>query len=66
MFAEYIIGNKQHLLYCLLPPTAITGIHPLAQFFLFGVFVVVFLDGPGTVAGHVKSILSENILTLIF
>ena len=33
-------------------PITITGIHPLAQFLLPGVLVVVFLDGPGIVARH--------------
>ena len=36
----------------LVAPTTVTGIHALAQFFLFGVFIVVLLDGPGTVARH--------------
>lgn len=52
MLSECIISYKQHLLYSLLPPTAVTGIHSLAQFFLFGILVVVFLDGSGAVAGH--------------
>ncbi len=38
--------------YYLYPPTAVTGVHALAQFLLLGVFVVVLLDGSGAVAGH--------------
>ena len=56
MLPECIISYKQHLLYSLLPPTAVTGIHPLAQFFLLGVFVVVFLNGSGAVAGHFRNV----------
>ena len=41
--------------YSLLPPTAVTGIHSLAQLLLLGVFVVVFLDGSGAVAGHFRN-----------
>lgn len=37
-------------------PTTVTGIHALAQFLLLGVFVVVLLDGPGTVAGHFSDV----------
>ena len=58
--AAYIYGFQSS--YC---PNFCNG-HSSAGVILPGVFVVVFLDGPGTVAGHVKSILSENILTLIF
>ena len=36
----------------LLSPAAVAGVHALPQFLLLRVLVVVFLDGPGTVSGH--------------
>lgn len=40
----------------MLSPTPVPGIHALAEFFLLGVLVVVFLDGPGAVAGHLGDV----------
>lgn len=36
----------------LLSPAAVAGVHAQPQFLLLRVLVVVFLDGPGTVSGH--------------
>lgn len=43
-------------MYYLYPPTIVTGVHALAQFFLLGILVVVFLDGSGAVAGHFSDV----------
>lgn len=44
------------ILHSLLPPTAVTGIHLLTQFFLFGVLIVVLFDSSGAVAGHFSDV----------
>lgn len=45
----------------LLPPAPVPGIHSLAEFFLFGVLVLVLLDGVGAVTGYLGDVSNRGV-----